>query len=212
MNKIPSFMWTLPRDMQKKLVQCSEKFETKKNVRILFSDMRKSREIHHEEVPELIVLEYGTTVSEVKTRLKLENDTKLIFNGVEVQKDWKFESTNDIGCLFAVPTFTFPSNDGFLTKKTKKKLMKNTKKEKNIDSNGGDDVKNVDNRLNFMEKYAEWCELKDKSYNERAKQMKQLNGVSRIVRQADIDDSKMRNKRNAAQIMQGSSSSSSGLK
>lgn len=88
---IPSFMWTLPRRMQKKIVECSIKqereYKKSKDVRVMYTNLCDA-----EFDPELVKIKSGTSLDDLKKMLKLKKDTKLMYDGTEIMaEDWTLQ-------------------------------------------------------------------------------------------------------------------------
>ena len=187
--------------MQEKIVQCSinhERVQKKaKDVTIMFMDMTQSE---FDSVPQMLKVESGTTAKDLKPILNLRKDAKLMYDSVEIlTEDWTIPRTNKIATLFAIPKFVTPSNDAFLKKKTKKKGNNHLKAKKSTSST----TDTESTRKSLMARHQIWVDMKEKCYENRATQKKQVSGAGRIVLQADIDDTKKRHKRSAAKIMKG---------
>ena len=197
---IPNFMW-LPRNMQEKIVQCSinqERVKKKaKDVTIMFTDMTKSE---LDSIPQMLKIKSDTIASDLKSLLNLKKDAKLMYDGVEIlTEDWAIPRTSKIAILFAIPKFVTPSNEAFLKTKTKKKKGN----DHHLQAIKSTTSTSTDTQKSFMARHRIWVDMKEKCYENRAMQKKQVSGASRIVLQADIDDTKKRNKRSAAKIMKG---------
>ena len=196
-------MWTLPRNMQEKIVQCSinqEKVQKKpKDVKVMFTNMTKPE---FDSVPQMLNIKSGTTAKDLKSILNLGKDAKLNYDGVEIlTEDWTIPRTSKIAILFAIPKFVMPSNDAFLKKKPTKKKGNSHLKANKSTSSTTDTTEST--QKSFTTRYQAWVDMKEKCYANRATQKKQVSGAGRIVLQADIDDTKKRHKRSAAKIMKG---------
>lgn len=96
-----------------------------------------------------------------------------------------------------------PSNEAFSKKKTKVKKKKRTETTTDKDEGKCSSEIDIESKKTFMSRHQIWCDLKERCFEERAKQKRQVYGSSRIVLQADIDNTKKRNKKSAAKIMKG---------